>query len=54
MIIASFVRKDLVVGTMIAIQIKYGADMVTESLSIHINVESTEVGNTTERLNIKI
>ena len=54
MIIASYVRKDQVAGTTIAIRVKSGVDTVTAKRSIHTNIESTDVGNTTERLNIKI
>ena len=51
MIIVSFVKRETEVGIMIVHQLLYMVDTEVESQYNHINVESSEVGSTTERLN---
>jgi hypothetical protein len=51
MIIVSFVKKETEVGIMIVHQLLYMVDTEVESQYNHTNVESSEVGSTTERLN---
>ena len=41
----------MVVGSTIVHRLKYGVDMEMVNQFIHINTESLEVGNTTEKLN---
>jgi hypothetical protein len=51
MIIVSYVRKEMEVGTTIAPQLLFMEDTVMGNRLNLIKEESIEVGNTTERLN---
>ena len=51
MIIVTSVKKETVVGIMIVHQLLYTVDTEVENPLNHINEESIEVGNTTEKLN---